>query len=161
MTHVSPAAPPSETARLGVDVFGDVVCPFCYIGLRRMANLAGPEALDLRWMPFQLRPELPAQGEEWRPFALAKFGGEEGMRRAFDHVERYACDDGLCFDFDAVASAPNTVAAHRVILLAQERGLGVGVAMSVMKGYFEEGADLRDASVLADLAARGGLPRGD
>lgn len=146
---------------LSIDVYGDVVCPFCYIGLKRVAELAEGEHLDVRWLPFQLRPEMPAQGEAWREFAVAKFGGEASMRRAFAHVEQYACDDGLCFNFDAVASAPNTVDAHRVILLAQERGLGVNVAMSVMKGYFEEGAELRDRNVLADLAARGGLSRED
>ncbi len=141
-----------------VDVFADVVCPFCYIGLERLSKLAADEGLSVRWAPFQLRPEMAPSGEAWRPFALEKFGGEGGMQAAFAHLENYACDDGVCFRFDRVASAPNTVDAHRVILRAQQRDLGVPVAMSLMKGYFEEGAELRDAQVLAALAGRGGLP---
>lgn len=112
----------------------------------------------MRWVPFQLRPEMAPSGEEWRPFALEKFGGEAGMRAAFGHLEQYAEGDAVCFRFDQVASAPNTVDAHRVILRAQEKGLGVPVAMSLMKGHFEEGAELGDPDVLAALAKRGSLP---
>lgn len=140
-----------------IDVYGDVVCPFCYIGLKRVADLAGERNLDIRWLPFQLQPEMPREGKNWPEFAVQKFGGEASMRSAFAHVEQYACDDALCFRFDQVASAPNTVNAHRVILCAEEQGLGVPVAMSLMRGYFEEGAELGDPQTLAALAERAGL----
>lgn len=149
------------TEPLRIDVFADVVCPFCYIGLKRIDDLARAQQLDVRWVPFQLRPDMPREGAEWKPYAAEKFGGEQGMRRAFQHVEQYACNDDLCFRFDDVASAPNTVDAHRVILLAGERGVQTPVALSVMKGYFEEGADLRDPDVLVALAERGGLASDD
>lgn len=145
------------TQPLRIDVFADVVCPFCYIGLKRIDDLAEAQHLVVRWVPFQLRPDMPIEGAEWKPYATEKFGGEQGMRRAFQHVEQYACDDDLCFRFDDVASAPNTVDAHRLILLAGERGVQTQVALSVMKGYFEEGADVRDKDVLVALAERGGL----
>lgn len=144
------------TTPLSVDVYADIVCPFCYIGLKRVSNLAAERPLSLRWQPFQLNPGQPA-GVAWRDFAPRKFGGQAAMRAAFQHVQNYACDDGLCFNLEGISSAPNTEDAHRLVLAAQTAGLGVPVAMRLMRGYFEEGADLNDADVLLRLATDGGL----
>ncbi|PYE48382.1 DsbA family oxidoreductase, partial [Deinococcus yavapaiensis] len=157
ITSTSIVDQPHETGKSRPARFSDAL----YIGLKRIDDLTRDEALDVRWIPFQLRPDMPEEGAEWKPYATEKFGGEQNMRRAFEHVEQYACDDDLCFRFDVVASAPNTVDAHRVILLAGERGVQTSVALSVMKGYFEEGADLRDPATLVALAERGGLTPDD
>ncbi len=139
-----------------IDVYADVVCPWCYVGEKRLEKaLQDRPDLDVerRWRPFQLRQEMPAGGVPWRPFALEKFGGEEGMRRAFAHVEAAGEPDGVGFDFDRVASAPNTVDAHRLILHARERGREWQMADVLFRGYFVEGRDLNDVDDLALMAS--------
>ncbi len=143
-----------------IDVYADVVCPWCYLGEKRLEK-ALRERPDLeverRWRPFQLRPEMPAGGVPWRPFALEKFGGEEGMRRAFAHVAAAGEPDGVRFDFERVASAPNTVDAHRLILYAAERGREWHTADALFRGYFAGGKDLNDPEDLAAIAVDAGL----
>ena len=143
-----------------IDVYADVVCPWCYVGERRLegALRARPDLeVERRWRPFQLRPEMPEGGLPWRTFALEKFGGEENMERAFAHVAAAGEPDGARFDFDRVASAPNTVDAHRLILHAQERGKQWQMADALFRGYFVEGRDLNDANDLAAMAHGAGL----
>jgi hypothetical protein len=98
-----------------------------------------------------MRPEMPAGGVPWRPFALEKLGGEEGMRRAFAHVTEAGRPDGVRFDFDLVASAPNTVDAHRLILHVAGRGKEWPMADALFRGYFAEGRDLNDAEALTRM----------
>jgi predicted DsbA family dithiol-disulfide isomerase len=143
-----------------IDVYADVVCPWCYVGEKRLekALRERPDlAVERRWRPFQLQPEMPAGGVPWRPFALEKFGGEEGMRRAFAHVTEAGRPDGARFDFDRVASAPNTVDAHRLILHAAKRGKEWSMADALFRGYFAGGRDLNDAEALTAMAAVAGL----
>ena len=143
-----------------IDVYADVVCPWCYVGEKRLekALLSRPDLdVERRWRPYQLRPEMPAGGVPWRRFALEKFGGEEGMRRAFSHVSAAGEPDGARFDFDRVASAPNTVDAHRLIGHAARRAREWPVADRLFRGYFAEGRDLNDPDDLAVLAADAGL----
>ena len=143
-----------------IDVYADVVCPWCYVGEKRLdkALQSRPE-LDvvLRWRPFQLRPEMPANGLPWQEFAVDKFGGEANMRRAFAHVTAAGEPDGAHFDFDRVASAPNTVDAHRLILHARQYANEWGMAEALFRGYFAEGRDLNDADDLATMAEQAGL----
>jgi predicted DsbA family dithiol-disulfide isomerase len=143
-----------------IDVYADVVCPWCYVGQKRLeeALRSRPDLeVEKRWRPFQLRPEMPAGGVPWRPFALEKFGGEANMRRAFAHVAAAGEPDGVRFDFDRVATAPNTVDAHRLILHAARRGREWPMADALFRGYFAEGRDLNDAEALAAMAADAGL----
>jgi predicted DsbA family dithiol-disulfide isomerase len=142
-----------------IDVYADVVCPWCYVGEKRLekALRSRPDLeVERRWRPFQLRPEMPAGGVPWRPFALEKFGGEENMRRAFARVAAAGEPDGARFDFDRVASAPNTVDAHRLILHAARRGGEWPMADALFRGYFAEGRDLNDAEALTAMAADAG-----
>lgn len=90
-------------------------------------------------------------------FALEKFGGEENMRRAFAHVEAAGEPDGVRFDFYRVASAPNTVDAHRLILHAAERSREWQMADALFRGYFAEGRDLNDLDDLMAMAGKAGL----
>lgn len=145
---------------MNIDVYSDVVCPWCYVGEKRL-DRALRERSDLdasvRWRPFQLRPEMPAGGLPWREFAVEKFGGEAPMRTAFDRVAAAGGPDGARFDFDRVASAPNTVDAHRLILHAQRCGREWLVADALFEAYFAGGADLNDREQLADIAGGVGL----
>ena len=143
-----------------IDVYADVVCPWCYVGEKRLEKALGERPdlnVERRWRPFQLRPEMPTGGVPWRSFALEKFGGKANMARAFAHVAAAGRPDGALFDFDGVASAPNTVDAHRLILHSRARGREWQMADALFRGYFAEGRDLNDARDLATMAAGIGL----
>lgn len=143
-----------------IEVYADVVCPWCYIGakqLERVLALRPEVGVDLRWRPFQLQPHMPAGGLPWREFAKAKFGGEEGARGAFARVTSVGASEGITFDFDRVASAPNTVDAHRVILHAARYALQWETANALFEAYFSDGSDLNDHEQLVDIASGAGL----
>ena len=150
----------TTTKPVEIDVYADVVCPWCYVGEAHLKEaLAARPGLDvtLRWRPFQLRPEMPAQGEPWRAFAEEKFGGWAGARSAFKHVAEVGERAGLTFDFDNVASAPNTLDAHRLILMAAEWGKEMETAKTLFRAYFSEGRDLNSLDDLLAVAKRVGL----
>lgn len=141
-----------------IDVYADVVCPWCYVGAARLEQALAQRPdlqVERRWQPFQLRPEMPPQGEPWREFAVEKFGGEGRMAAAFDQVARAGAADGLTFRFDRVASAPNTVDAHRLIQFAGDKQWQM--AHALFRGYFAEGRNLNDHEQLAQLAVEAGL----
>ncbi|MDP8950144.1 MAG: DsbA family oxidoreductase [Actinomycetota bacterium] len=140
-----------------IDVYADVVCPWCYIGERRLEK-AIAERPDLeverRWRPFQLQPSMPEGGLPWAEFARQKFGGEDLAQAAFAHVTTVGAEEGIRFDFDRVASAPNTVDAHRLILLASKHDRQWETADALFNAYFAEGRDLNDHDELAAIVAR-------
>ena len=138
-----------------IEVYSDVVCPWCFIGERRLER-ALRERPDLearvRWRPFQLQPGMPEGGLSWSEFTRRKFGGEEDARAAFAHVAAAGEPDGVCFDFDRVASAPNTVDAHRLILFAAGHGREWETADALFRVYFTEGKNLNDREQLVELS---------
>jgi predicted DsbA family dithiol-disulfide isomerase len=143
-----------------IEVYSDVVCPWCYVGERRLrkALFERPDlAVERRWRPFQLQPEMPPGGLSWREFAVERFGGQERARAAFDTVSAAGAPDGIDFRFDRVANAPNTADAHRLILHAAEKGLEWAMAEALFRAYFSEGRDLNDHEELAAVASGVGL----
>lgn len=156
----SPASPPS----LVVDVFADIACPWCYIGERRLhraldalrAETPSLEA-EVRWRPFQLQPDLPAEGLPWRPFAERKFGGWEAALDSFRYVERAARPDAIEFRFEDIARAANTTDAHRLLLFAETRGRTAGLVEALFRAYFTEGRDIGDPDTLVEIAETEGL----
>lgn len=147
-----------------IDVYSDVVCPWCYIGERRLAKALVDQPdleAEVRWRPFQLQPGMPEGGLPWVEFARQKFGAEDGAKAAFARVVAAGEPDGIRFDFDRVASAPNTVDAHRLILLAEDHGLQWEVADALFRAYFTEGRNLNDHEELVDLASGAGLDAAD
>ena len=143
-----------------IAVYADVVCPWCYVGEKRLEQALAQRPdlpIERRWRPYQLRPEMPSGGLPWHEFAVDKFGGEDRMRSAFSHVSAAGKVDGAFFDFDKVASAPNTVDAHRLILHAAEHDRQWEVADALFKGYFAGGANLNDSAELSAIAAEAGL----
>ena len=143
-----------------IRVYSDVVCPWCYVGERRLekALRRRPDArAEVAWRPFQLQPGMPAGGVPWEEFAPRKFGGWENARGAFAHLAGVGRAEGIDFRFERVLSAPNTVDAHRLILYAAEEGLQWPVADALFRAYFTEGGDIEDHETLAGLASDAGL----
>lgn len=145
---------------LQIEIYADIACPWCYIGERRLER-ALAELLELevewRWRPFQLQPQLPAGGLPWAEFARTKFGGRERARQMFAHVTSVGAAEGIEFDFDRIASAPNTADAHRLILCARRSGREREAADALFRAYFTAGANLNDPETLVALGEGIGL----
>lgn len=144
---------------LTIDLWADVVCPWCYIGERRLLRAlreVGAEAV-VRWRPYQLDPTLPPEGVPWSDYVQRKFGGLERARPMFAHVAAAAAQEGIDLDFGRMQRSPNTVDAHRLILLAEREGDGLEVAEAVYRAHFTEGRDVGDRQVLEEIGGEAGL----
>lgn len=150
----------SSQRRVRVDVFSDIACPFCYIGDTRLGRvLESRPDLEMNWVwhPFQLQPDLPERGIPWEAFSVQKFGGLEARRSAFAQVVRVGAGEGIAFDFERMPVAPNTLNAHRLVLLASEFGLGKAMALALYRAYFGEAGDITDPNELERLALEVGI----
>jgi predicted DsbA family dithiol-disulfide isomerase len=146
---------------LVIEIASDVVCPWCYIGKRRLEKalaLLGDEVKpEIRWLPFQLNPEMPKGGIPRAEYRKAKFGSVERSRGLDARVAAEGTGEGIAFAFEKMERTPNTVAAHELIDLAQKQGRGGAVVDALFKAYFEEARDIGDASVLAEIARDAGV----
>jgi predicted DsbA family dithiol-disulfide isomerase len=143
-----------------LDIISDPICPWCYIGKTNLekALAAVPEhPFVIEWHPFQLNPDMPAGGMDRREYLETKFGGKEGAVKAYAPVVEHAQASGLSINFDAMKRTPNTLDAHRLIHWAGIEGAQNGVVDALFKAYFEEGRDIGDHEVLADIADSNGM----
>jgi predicted DsbA family dithiol-disulfide isomerase len=144
-----------------VDIVSDVICPWCYVGKRRLEAAIRQSGRDVRvrWRPYQLNPTMPAEGMDRRAYRTRKFGTWERSLELDAQLNEAARPDGLHFAFDKIARTPNTFDAHRVLWLAEELGVQDGVVEALFRAYFVDGKNIGERAVLADVAAAGGLPR--
>lgn len=143
-----------------IDVYADIACPWCYLGRARLKRaLADRPGLDvsLNWRPFQLQPDLPSDGQDFRTVLEKKFGQWSRVEQMFERLERLGDEEGLTFDFDKIEAAPNTRDAHRLILWAQEHDRGDELATRLFRAYFSEGRNVSGREVLVECAADVGL----
>jgi predicted DsbA family dithiol-disulfide isomerase len=147
-----------------VNVISDVVCPWCWVGKRRLekaiAAVAGRHEVVVRWLPYQLNPDMRPEGMERRSYRTAKFGSLERSLELDAKLAAVGAGEGIAFHFDRIERTPNTLDAHRLIRLAGERGVQDAVAEALFRAYFSEGRDISDRTVLLDVAAGAGLARG-
>ncbi|RED51073.1 DsbA family oxidoreductase [Aestuariispira insulae] len=151
-----------DSGKIGIEVFSDPICPWCFIGKRRLE-----EALDQRedidvevtWRTFQLNPQMPADGMDRREYLEGKFGGPENADRVYGNIARAGQTAGIDFAFDKIQVTPNTQDAHRLIRLCQNRdaGLAERLVKRLFEAYFLEGRNIGDRSTLVDLAGCVGL----
>ena len=143
-----------------IDVYADIACPWCYVGRARLHRaLEQRPALDptLRWRPFQLQPDMPAEGRDFRTVLEQKFGSWDRAEQMFDRIRTLGNELDLDFHFDAIEVAPNTADAHRLVLGAAEQDQGDRMATALFRAYFYEGRTVSDPAVLVDCAADAGL----
>jgi predicted DsbA family dithiol-disulfide isomerase len=142
-----------------IDLFADIACPWCWIGERRLKRALEARGVEatVRWRPYMLQRNLPAEGIPWNELVERKFGGWERARPMFAHVARAGEPEGLAYDFEAITRAPDTRDAHRLVLHAQEQGKLWEVADALYSAYFAEGRDINDREVLVAVAAEAGL----
>jgi predicted DsbA family dithiol-disulfide isomerase len=154
----------SSASPLTIDVISDVVCPWCFIGMRRLEMALGRVTAEpahggvaVRWHPFELNPDLPLAGMDRRAYLDAKFGGRERAAQVYERVRAAGETAGITFAFDRISRQPNTRDAHRLIAWAQERGDAAPLVERLFVAYFIEGRNLGDRAVLAAIAAEAGL----
>ncbi len=144
-----------------IEVASDVICPWCYIGKRRLekalASLKGEVDARIEWLPFQLNPEMPAQGVARAEYRRAKFGSVEKGRALDARVAQEGAGEGIAFAFERMQRTPNTVAAHQLIDLAQKQSKGDAVVDALFRAYFEEAGDIGDPVILDGIAERSGV----
>lgn len=135
-----------------IDVWSDLVCPWCFIGRRRLqaaiAEESDPDAITVRWRAFQLAPDLPPEGVEAEGYYAEKFGGPDRVRMMHDRVATVAAEDGLELRFDLQKRAPNTRLAHRATKLVPDPDAAVE---TLFRAHFIEGEDIADRDTLLRL----------
>jgi predicted DsbA family dithiol-disulfide isomerase len=146
---------------LTIDVISDVICPWCFIGKRRLEKALSGRPATVRWHPFQLNPDMPREGIDRKSYRIGKFGSWERSQELDARVAAAGEDEGIAFRFDKMARTPNTLDAHRIIWLAGESGVQDAVVEALFLAYFTEGEDLSDRATLAEVAADAGLDRAE
>ena len=146
---------------LRIEIYSDVVCPWCYIGKRRLERaldqLDGAAPARITWRPFQLNPTMPRDGMDRTTYLEAKFGSLDAFRQMEEHVLAAGAAERIPFAFEKVARTPNTFMAHRLIWYAEQQGRQDAAVESLFRGYFTEGVDIASVPVLSQLACRAGL----
>ncbi len=149
-----------QKTKLHLDVIVDVVCPWCFLGKRRLdAAIADLDDLDIevRYRPFQLDPTIPQDGIEREEYVIGKFGSADALDEAHARLFSLGADVGITYAFDLIEKTPNTLDAHRLVRWAAAEGLGDPMLERLFSLFFEEGADLTNAETLVAAAEEVGL----
>jgi predicted DsbA family dithiol-disulfide isomerase len=144
---------------LVVDVFADPICPWCFVGKRRMERAlghAGGTGVEVRWRAFQLNPQMPPGGMDRGLYLATKFGGSDHARHVYDAIRRAGEAEGINFAFARIQRTPNTVAAHRLSRFATRVGRADAVMEGLFSAYFLEGRDIGELAELVAVAEAAG-----
>jgi predicted DsbA family dithiol-disulfide isomerase len=145
---------------LPIEMVSDVVCPWCFIGKRRLEKAIAlkPEIpVEVRFRPYFLNPWIPREGISREEYLTTKFGSPQRYRGIAQRVAEAAAGEGLTYAIDGIKRQPNTLDCHRLILWAGQAGQGARMKQRLMDLYFTEGGDLTDPDVLVGAAADSGL----
>jgi predicted DsbA family dithiol-disulfide isomerase len=164
MKRLTAVAEPSKLAiMISIDIISDTVCPWCYIGKRRLEKAIRERPCyeyRIGWRPFQLNPDLAVDGIDRDRYLALKFGGAERARQVYDHVRSAGEAEDISFDFDAILRQPNSFDSHRLIRWAARAGVQDGVVEQLFRRYFTEGVDIGAPKVLREIAAACGMDGG-
>jgi predicted DsbA family dithiol-disulfide isomerase len=146
---------------LTVQVISDVICPWCFIGKRRLEKAIATFGVPVkvRWLPFQLNPTMPKEGISRREYRIKKFGSWERSQELDARVIAVGKAEGIAFAFDRIERTPNTLDAHRLIWLAEAEGIQDAVVEALFRAYFTEGRDISNRQTLLDVVAEAGQDR--
>lgn len=151
-------------AVVDIEVYSDVICPWCFVGRRRLARavelLAGRHEVRVTWRPYQLNPWMPPEGMARAEYRRAKFGSAERSQALDARLQEVGQSEGIALAFERIPRTPNTVDAHRLIWLAGQQGRQIAVVDALFQAYFTDGRDIGDRAVLSELAASAGLDAG-
>ena len=143
------------TQPIKLDIMSDPICPWCFIGkayLDKALSAHPNHPFLIEWHPFQLNPDMPANGMGRREYLEGKFGGKEAAVRAYAPVVERAKTAGVAIDFEGMQRTPNTINAHRLIHWAGIEGRQTAAVSALFKAYFTDAHDIGDPDVLIDIA---------
>ena len=153
---------------LTIEIVSDLVCPWCFIGLRRLSTAIAqvraerPDfACRKRWLPFFLNPHTPPEGEPYLPFLEAKFGSREAVEALFERVREAGRPYGIEYAFEKIALRANTLQAHRLIHWAQQQGDAEALVERLFIAQFQRGEYVGDVRLLANIAGECGYSAAD
>jgi predicted DsbA family dithiol-disulfide isomerase len=146
-----------------IDIYSDIICPWCYVGKRRLERaldqLNGAARPRITWRPFQLNPTMPLDGMNRTTYLKAKFGSLEAFGQMEEQLLAAGADEQIPFAFEKIQRTPNTFAAHRLVWYAAQQEKQDKVVETLFRAYFLEGKDIGDLKTLTHLAAEAGLDR--
>ena len=139
-----------------IEVVYDLVCPWCYLGVRRLFRTMRrrPDLLfELLWRPFLLNPDMPRAGMSRSDYVIRKFGGEDRARRMYGSITEIGAAEGVMFRFDRIRRTPSSVDAHRAVRWAARCGAGRDMVEALFAAHFTDGHDISSPAVLRAVAA--------
>ncbi len=145
---------------MDIDIVSDTVCPWCFIGERRIARAMAmrPDIeFNVNWRPYRLDPSIPAEGVDRRAYLRAKFGDSPRSHAMGDAIRTEGTQEGIAFAFDQIEKTPNTLNSHRLIRWSANAGVQTDVVQRLFTAYFEEGRDIGDPTVLEMIASDAGM----
>ena len=143
-----------------IDIVSDTVCPWCFIGKRRIerAMALRPDVkFDVIWRPYRLDPSIPREGVDRRAYLKAKFGDSPRTSAMGDAIRSEGASEGISFAFEKIAKSPNTLDSHRLIRWAASAGLQNEVVERLFQAYFIEGQDIGNSALLSEVAGKAGM----
>jgi predicted DsbA family dithiol-disulfide isomerase len=151
--------------RVTIDLVSDVVCPWCYLGKARLelaiAEVQDEVGIDINWRPYRLNPDIPPEGVDQKAYLEEKLGGAEAVARGHEMLTKLGLEVGIRYDFEVIKIGPNTLDAHRLIHWAslESREIQDRVVTALFKANFEEGRNIGDHAVLAEISESCGMDR--
>lgn len=154
----------APAATLSVQVIADLVCPFCFIGKRRLDEalkaVQGPT--EVSWYPYQLNPAMPADGLSFDDYLTQRFGSRSAVVPVLKYLESEGRTAGIDFRFDLLQHVPNTLPLHQLLQLAEKRGIDQSaLAEDLLSAFFESGVNIGKRTELIDIAGPHGLSTTD
>ena len=164
ITKISPNELQRSPATLQVDIIADLICPWCFLGKKRLDDalgaVHGPSVIT--WFPFQLNPGMPVEGMPFEDYLASKFGDPEMLQPGLAELTAAGKVEGIDFRFDLISHVPNTLNAHRIMNLAEQTGADTStLAEKILGGFFSQGLDISDRDVLVQLGGDAGLGRSE
>jgi predicted DsbA family dithiol-disulfide isomerase len=156
---LTPAREALSRGIVTIDVISDVVCPWCYVGKRRLeaAISQSGQTVEVHWRPFQLDPTIPAGGLDREAYLTGKFGSMKKVAAIHDQLTTIGAEVDIPFAFERITRSPNTLDAHRIIRWSASSNVQGAVVEALFRAYFVEGRDIGNRGVLAEIAAASGM----
>lgn len=140
-----------------LDIFSDTVCPWCYIGKKRLENALNKyKSLKIKqtWRPFQLNPGMPPDGMDRQEYLISKFGSSDAAKTVYENIYEEGVKEGINFNFDLIEVTPNSFNSHRLLALAYNANIQEKVLDDLFESYFLHGKDIGDPNILLQIAIK-------
>ena len=143
-----------------LDIFSDTICPWCYIGKKRLDNAINKHShLEFKqtWRPFQLNPGMAPDGMDRQEYLVSKFGSADAAKTVYENIREEGLKEGIDFNFDSIEVTPNSFNSHRLLALAYEKKIQEQVLDDLFESYFLKGEDIGNPNILLSIAVNNSI----